>query len=159
MTEYKQLVEPDVTVVGDPGFSLAFVQETFNTDRDYATAWDAWNATKHKHTSKMLPDAYVVVWFASIIVSDGKPRNIGHVGWWDYKNSEVVASPNDYRHETISLRLDEIESRSNGKTMFVGWSEDIAGTRIAIPQTEFDRETWATAMKANNTNPNFDPLD
>jgi hypothetical protein len=129
INKYFQIINPYLFVEDVPGFSLRYVQSTFKAPIRHHTAWEAWEATEFKHLTQdedyKLPDVYVPIFFRSLI--NGK--NIGHVAVWDPKLKAVHAPPYAGFGKLI-ITIEEIEKRSGGTTVCVGWSEDFNGLRI-----------------------------
>ena len=131
MTTYKQIIEPNVSQPGLDGFSLSYVVQVFNGINRYATATEAWEKTQFKHTDiEELPDAYVPVWFKSVLDLGRGVENVGHVGWWDWQTQHVVSTG---RNGAEWVTLEALSRRTDG---YLGWSEDIAGVRIVEPTKE-----------------------
>lgn len=128
---YKQTKQPNLdpyinqggVVLNDwLGWCLAYVQTAFGSGWAGPNAWDSWvNRTKVKHADRNLPSGvYVPIWFSGY-------GGLGHTGI--YKDGKVWSSP--YRHKPYADVLNSIAEveRIYGVT-YVGWSEDIAGTRV-----------------------------
>lgn len=128
-TAYKQLVIPNFYIEGNAGFSLQYVQDAFNAPRQHFSAWEAWEDAKYKHLTQdadfAFPDAYVPVYFRSIY--DG--HNYGHIGIWDPQEQAIHTTPYG-GYGKIVIPVEVIEKKSGGKSVCVGWSEDLNGLRI-----------------------------
>ena len=127
--DYSQLLMPNLFVEGNSGFSLKYVQDAYNAPIEHPDAWHAWLATKYKHQTQdedyELPNAFVPVFFRSI--TEG--TNYGHVGIWDPYLKALHTTPYGGYGKIITT-IEEIEKRSGGQSVCVGWSEDLNGSRI-----------------------------
>lgn len=107
------------------GYCLAFAQTAFGAGWAGSTAWEAWTSrVTYKHADLDIPrGVYVPIWF------DGwwAGGRYGHVAI--YKDGAVWSSP--YTHKPYADNLGSIAEveRIYGMT-YVGWSEDIGGTRV-----------------------------
>jgi hypothetical protein len=102
---------------------LAYVQFSFKSGWAGQYATDAWdNHMTRKHTDRNIPaGVYVVIYFSGY-------HGQGHMAI--YKDGRVWCTPNKHGMVTAE-EWDSIESveRNYGVT-YVGWSEDIGGTRV-----------------------------
>ena len=110
------------------GWCLAYVQTAFGTGWAGATAWDSWSQkTQFKHADGNIPaGVYVPIWFSHTGTYGGITKNWGHVAI--YKDGVVWTSPYSHKPYADRLTIPEIERIYNAK--YVGWSEDIAGTKV-----------------------------
>ena len=130
MNDYKQLVLPNLYIEDQAGFSLRHVQSCFSASPRHAYAWDAWEATEYKHPMEELPNAYVPVWFSSVVYAYTLGTfNQGHVLLWDPITQSLIGTPMS-GYGQRSYTIDMVEKHSGGKTKYVGWSEDLNGLRI-----------------------------
>lgn len=127
-TKYTQLVFPDLAVKEWMGFSLRFLQSSFEAPAKHRWAWDAWEATEHKHLDDEFPNAYVPVWFSSF-PSALSSINMGHVLLWD-PDLYLLFGPPTLGYGRRGYTLEMVEEGSGGQTKLVGWSEDLNGIRI-----------------------------
>jgi hypothetical protein len=137
---FKQLVSPNLNTTDYSGWCLRFGGNAFGTkQRPYDRARKAWEGARFKHSpSEPLPkDAAVLVWFnwyGTIPNSNGKPE---YDNWGDVAISVpgrgIFGTPK--KNAGKSNRFDPSPaSRASwlgGKAVYLGWSEDINGVRIA----------------------------
>lgn len=126
---WTQLVNPDTSVKANAGSCLAFAQAVYGAPVKYKSAWDAWQATTHKHFDA-LPTVSVPVWF-SHYGTYGKPPeygNWGHVVAY-IPGQGFLSSPGEgYGSEWLAT-IEAVEQRFN--STYVGWSEAINGLQVA----------------------------
>lgn len=107
------------------GFSLRQVQDSFRAPVMHNTAWEAWEATEHKHgPEEPLPNAYVPVWFWT---SAQGIMPLGHVLIWDPDSKKLFGTP----RSGCGIETYDLKQVVNEFTKYVGWSEDINGLRVA----------------------------
>jgi len=131
MNSYRQLVLPNLYIEDQSGFSLRHVQTCFGAPVKHSFAWDAWEATEHKHPMEELPNAYVPVWFSSVVFNRDPidTFNQGHVLLWDPITQSLIGTPmQGYGQRSYTLEM--VKQHSGGTTQYVGWSEDLNGLRI-----------------------------
>lgn len=120
----KQLVQPNLSTVGNIGYCLAMQENVWGTPHLYDTAWNAWQATQYKHTDPLPEDVCVPVWFS--YWENG--TNYGHVAT-NVPGRGVLSSP--YKANGTQqwfTSIDQCASVLN--CTYVGWSEDIATVRV-----------------------------
>lgn len=123
----KPLVKLNLNAIGQIGWCLAYGENLFRTPHLYNTAWEAWTKTRFKHTDPHMPNAPVPVWFSYF--SGGV--NYGHVvGWVPGKGFFSSPWQRGTTHAVLGT-IAQIERIYGVK--YVGWSEDIAGVRVAAP--------------------------
>jgi hypothetical protein len=136
-----QLVQPNTSVQDGTGWCLRFTQSVWGAPARYNSAWDAWNATQHKHTDRVMPSDSVPVWF-SHYGSYGTPAtygNWGHVVSWIVTEKKFLSSPAKGYGQQWLNSIEEVERVYNSK--YVGWSEDINGLRVANTNTPTPKTT------------------
>lgn len=120
-----QLITPNPVIPCTPGMCLEYVRETFGIGPKYPSATAGWEASPTQHTDQNFPaDAWVPVWFS---LSDN-PN--GHVALRQPDGS-IWSSSNPT--STIPMHhtsLWGIQSYYGDKLTYLGWTEDIEGTRI-----------------------------
>jgi len=129
-----QLVQPNTAVKDGAGWCLRFTQSVWGAPVKYASAWDAWNATQHKHTDRVMPNDSVIVWF-SHYGSYGTPAvyaNWGHVVSYIVGKGFLSSPTNGFGQQWFAT-IEQVERAFNAK--FVGCSEDINGLRVANTDT------------------------
>lgn len=131
MSEYTQLVAPDMSIRGTVGLCLSFQEDVYHTPHSYLYALQAWRATQYKHLDQDFPEG------VSVLL------------WWDYYEDDIDAGhvatrlPNGTLYsspykvgtpQAILLSIEGLECTysDNGvhPLKYLGWSEDIAGVRI-----------------------------
>jgi hypothetical protein len=134
---WSQISSPRDDVKSEPGWCLWFAQEVWQVPHQYATAWDAWQATQFKHEGRDLPDVCVPVWFDHWGTYGDPPRygQYGHVVTY-FPGRGFLSSPGrNYGQEWLAT-IEAVERRFN--STFVGWSEDMRpGVRV-VEQVEDD---------------------
>ncbi len=147
MNAWLQLRTADLTKTVQPGWCLGYVSQVLGIDSSqYRSAKHAQLGTQHFHgPDEPLPDVPVLLWFDHEgAYNDGQGpydgRPVGAVGNWGHV---VYGSPamgfyssplGEIGDPASSLRLGsiaEVERRFN--STYVGWSEDLAGVRVAEP--------------------------
>lgn len=127
-----QLVTPNTSVTDGAGWCLRFTQSVWGAPARYESAWDAWEATQHKHsTLESLPsNVGVPVWFSHFgdYDNDHTTENWGHVVSW-IPGRGYLSSPQTGVGQTWCTSIAEVERLFNSS--YVGWSEDINGLRVA----------------------------
>lgn len=145
---WTQLVNPKLDTVDGVGWCLRFTQTVWGAPARYESAWDAWQATQHKHpTSEPLPNNVgVIVWFEHYgdYDNNGKTENWGHVVSW-IPGRGFLSSPTTAHGpvgQTWCASIGEVERTFN--SVYKGWSEDINGRIVASytdnPQPTEDEE-------------------
>lgn len=128
-----QLVKPNTSVTDGAGWCLRFTQSVYGTAAMHESAWKAWLATKHKHTGA-LPNLSVPVWFSHYGTYGYPARydNWGHVVAYvpgkGFLSSPAFLRPGQTRSQQWFPSIAAVEQAFNAK--YVGWSEDLNGTRI-----------------------------
>lgn len=127
------------------GWCLKYVREAFGTS-SYPRAIDAWNAAQFKHTD--YPPAGITV---PVYFSLGK-EPAGHIAI--RLDDLMVASstqsgkhPKGYLHKNIQ-DLINVYAKYNGGCKYLGWSEDLGGTRlVAYEKTAEEVKAEQDAIK------------
>lgn len=131
-----QLVQPNLNVTDGAGWCLRFTQSVYGLTGApfwHPSAWAAWRATEYKHTGP-LPNASVPVWFSHYGTYGDPPTygNWGHVVAYvpgkGFLSSPAWLRPGQTRGQLWLSSIEEVERTFNAK--YVGWSEDLNGTRI-----------------------------
>lgn len=111
------------------GWCLAYVQSAFGTGWAGSTAWSGWtDITKLKHGDRNYPlNVYFPLWF------DGywNGQRLGHVviGYWNGSSLKIWSSPVTHKPYADTWTSIEAVERAYGMK-YVGWSEDLGGTRV-----------------------------
>lgn len=119
----KQLIEPNLDIVGKLGWCLQYARQVFSAPAVEATAWKAWIATKFKHEDKNFPDVAVPIWFDYY----ENKKQYGHTAV-RLPNGLVYSSPLSSKADRTITTLENIEKKLGAK--YVGWSEDISGIKV-----------------------------
>jgi len=133
----EQLVEPNYVHNIKAGLCLVYSRSVFGAPAVYATAWDAWNNAKYKHTNKDFPEASVPVWFDwwGKLPGDKEKQQYGHTAVRD-KSGKVYSSPlSGTGHAWFNSVDDLVKAFGNGMK-YVGWSEDINNVRVVQEKKE-----------------------
>lgn len=127
------------------GWCLLYAQTAFGAGWAGTTAWDGWsNHVSFKHADRNLPSGvFVPIWF------DGtwKGQRLGHVAL--YKDGKIWSSPISHKpYADTWTSIDQVEKNYN--MTYVGWSEDIGGTRVARPINQQNQPSQGGDMAQNN---------
>lgn len=132
---YKQLI-PGTPVSESFGLCLAQIRKCFGVAALHPTATVAANATKHRHTSRTMPNVNVPVWFNhwGTYGSPARYDNFGHVVMWDAAKKKFWSTPLWPSSPYGGVWFDSlaaVERHIGGTYRF--WSEDINGVRVVEP--------------------------
>lgn len=119
------------------GWCLAYVQTAFGAGWAGACAWDSWTQkTQFKHADRNIPGGlYVPIWFSHTGTYGGVTKNWGHVAI--YRDGSVWSSPITHKpYADLWGSIEQVEQKYNCK--YVGWSEDVAGTKVIEFDTQGD---------------------
>ncbi len=137
MTDYEALVEINTETQELTGRCLPYAQTFFGAPVMHDYAFQAWEATKHKHApDEPLPDAPVLLWYShyGTYYSHSKKVwefvNAGHVTPY-VPGDAIYSSPPAGFGSSRYGSIREIELTFGAS--YVGWSEDINGLRVAQP--------------------------
>ena len=121
---WKQVSNPRDDITSAPGWCLWFAQEVWQVPHQFATAWQAWQATQFKHEDRNLPNVSVPVWFDHWGTYGDPPRygQYGHVVQY-FPGRGFLSSPGRTYGQEWLATIEEVERRFN--STFVGWSEDM----------------------------------
>lgn len=109
------------------GWCLATVETAFETARIYSTAWAAWGGTQYRHEDRNFPiGVYFPIWFSGYSgaghVAIAYVNSNGSMGIWTSPFEHIPYFYTGYH---------TVDALAEGyKVSYVGWSEDLAGTRI-----------------------------
>jgi len=124
---FNQLIQPNLSVVGQSDLCLAYVTTIFNVPEKYNTATDAWNAAQYKHVGDPPTNVSVPVWFSWTGTINGITANYGH----------VACSVNGTKFYSVSAigdqifnSIQELMNFIGGGIEYLGWSEDINNDRV-----------------------------
>lgn len=126
-----QLVDPNPNTESFAGHCLAFTQMVYGAPVKHRSAWEAWNATEHKHgTAESIPYVSVPVWFSHYGTYGQPPtyENWGHVVAY-IPGAGYLSSPGEGYGSIMLESIEAVERYFNAK--YVGWTEDLNGLRIA----------------------------
>lgn len=132
---YSQLVQPNLSVVGDIGYCLKYADNVAGLSHGEQTAWIAWNNTQFPHTDPIPTDVDVPCWFSYYL----NGVNLGHVVW-SIKGTQFYSSPyNKPTGHNVMSSIAEVERLYGVK--YVGWSEDISGLIVIQQEEQMDKVT------------------
>jgi hypothetical protein len=110
------------------GYCLGLVQRVYGAPGLHNTAWEAWEATQEKYSSREMPDVSVPVWFDHYGTYDGVYGRFGHVVAW-VPGRGFLSSPGSGTGQKWLQTIPEIERFYN--CTFVGYSADINTVKVA----------------------------
>lgn len=127
---YKQLTTPTPNIACQPGWCLQYVRQAFRLPARYGTAIEAWNASTSKHRDQAFPAG---VWLPLWFTVAGVPA--GHVvlrapDGRIYSTSDNATTP--HVHPNLA-DLMAYYARYGLPLTYLGWTEDVAGYRVAAP--------------------------
>lgn len=125
---WTQLVQPDLSAEGYPGFCLAFTQKVYGAPARYPSAWVAWQATEDKHETRDLPPVSVPVWFDGWSTVNGERDRYGHVCAYVPGRGFLNQGQGSYGQKWFDT-LEQVERSCN--VTYVGFSTDLNGLNIA----------------------------
>lgn len=121
---YIQIVQPNLGVVGKPGYCLAYVENVFKTSHLYANASEGWRNAKYKHTGQPPNNVIVPIWF-----SFKDPD--WHVCIWSKGIIYTTTAQGMKQFGSIQALLNFMNNGTvNEEMVYLGWSEDLAGVRL-----------------------------
>lgn len=128
---YRQVKAPNLNVPTSIGMCLKYVQDAYGSGWAGSYALQGWrDIVKKKHSDWNIPSGvYVPIWFEGY----WNGVNYGHVAI--YKDGVVWSSPftNKGTHDRLGS-IAEVERIYGMK--YIGWSEDIGGTRVIEKKKE-----------------------
>lgn len=109
------------------GYCLAYVRAAFGSN-SANTAREGWDKCKYRHMDRNFPKGvYFPVWFDHYGTYNGTYKNWGHVAI--YKDGKIWSSPLTRKpYADVFGSIQEVETKF--KATFIGWSEDVCGTRV-----------------------------
>lgn len=127
---WRQLVTPNINVSAELGMCLAYVQNAYGSGWAGSFALDGWNRNKLNHADRNIPaGVFVPIWFEGY----WNGVNYGHVAI--YKDGVVYSSPYTNKNSHDQLGNIATVERIYGMS-YIGWSEDIGGTKVISPVEE-----------------------
>ena len=123
--QYKQLVTPNFSTVGQVGYCLQYARECFGAPAVEPNAWTAWLNTQFKHEDADLPtDVSIPMWYSY----EENGEQLGHVTI-NVPGVGIYSSP--WEQGTTHAVLPSIaEVERIYGVEYVGWSEDISKVRV-----------------------------
>lgn len=146
MTNYISLVPPRLGTIDYPGMCLRFAQSFFGAPARHRSAWHAWQAQKHRHGPEVpWPNVPVLLWFEhwgnyddGLGPYDGRPPgsrgNWGHVAIY-VPGDAIYTSPLSGWQAGQERYANIAQMAAQMNLVYVGFSEDINGLRVAKPVT------------------------
>jgi hypothetical protein len=132
---YQQLKAPNLSQTGVVGGCLAYAREMFGAPGGVDYAWQAWENAKYKHeASEALPtDAAVLLWYSYDGNEGHVTVNVPGIGIysspWQAGTTHAVLASVAQVEQYYTTHLDG----GTQPVVYVGWSEDINGVRVAEP--------------------------
>ena len=116
-----------------------------------ASAHLGWEACAHKHADQNFPTGvYFPIWFDCVCVVNGVKANWGHTAIM--KDGKIWSSPLSHKPTPDTFAsLSAIIKAFGGAIHFVGWSEDVCGTRVIAPVAPAPKPTPKPAPKPTPT--------
>ena len=149
----KQLISPNPNQTGKSLWCLKFAGDVFSLqNRPYDYATQAWNATKYKHQTDVMPDVAVPVWFTWTGTIDKVKQNWGDVAVW-VPGVGVIGSP--LKGKTGQHRCANVYERAKaigGGAQYLGWSEDLNDIRLVKPGGDMSDKEIDTAIARMHIN-------
>lgn len=118
---YKQLINPNLSVVGQPEMCLSYVESVFGASHLYPYAYAAYEKCAYKHTDTPPANVSVPIWFNG--------GTYGHVAVWHNGTIYSTTAQGDKTFSSISA----LNSYIGSEYRYLGWSEDVADKRIVEP--------------------------
>lgn len=125
--DYTQLIQPNLSIVGQDGLCLAYVRAVFGATGSYPSATVGWQDAQYKHSGNPPSNISVPVWF-----SYNGPD--GHVAVWA---EGTIHSTSAQGMKTFSSISSLCAWMGEGMT-YLGWSEDVDKLRVVQPQGGID---------------------
>lgn len=123
---YDQLIQPNLTIVGQDGECLVYVREVFGVPAKYPTASAAWqNAIQHTGTPPS--NVAVPIWFSW--------ETDGHVAVWDNGTIYSTTAQGDKTFSSIA----SLTAFIGEGIEYLGWSEDINNVRVVQGASMVDK--------------------
>ncbi len=120
----QQLVQPNLTIVGKPGYCLAYTEDVYGTPHLYANATEGWQQAQFKHTDQPPAGLSVPLWF-----SFDDPD--GHVCVWANNQVYSTTAQGMKTFANVQALLNYMNNGTvNEHMVYLGWSEDLATVRI-----------------------------
>lgn len=165
MTQWQAKVVPRLGTTDRPGMCLRFAQSFFGAPAQHRSAWHAWQAQKFRHGPEApLPDVPVLLWFEHRGAYDdgngpydgvpvGQKANWGHVAV-HVPGDAIYTSPlsGSKAGQERYANIGQMAAQMN--LVYVGWSEDINGLRIA----ELGEEDEMTPEQAQQLKAVYDAI-
>ncbi len=118
--EYRQIKEPNLSIVGREGWCLAYVTEVFGIPGKYPTAISGWENAQHKHTGMPPANVAVPVWF-----SYNGPD--GHIAAWVPGKGVYSTSA---RGDKVFSSVEALVAWMGEGFKYLGWTEDLNGVNV-----------------------------
>ncbi|WP_153008333.1 hypothetical protein [Rhodococcus pyridinivorans] len=155
---WKQLVQPNVAINETAGLCLQYAKRAFNNFTSGTNAWDAWEAAQYKHRDRNFPEGVAVpVWFdwtGTVKWTDGiwRTQRYGHAAV-RMPDGKIWSSPLTGHGRAWFASVDDLARAFGGGMTYVGWSEDISGTRVTkdeggdMPIPDADNYYWRYGVR------------
>lgn len=155
MSDYVQVVKPNINVAGYSGSCLQYVDDGVNPPKRQPTAQISWEYavnTGVAHPNEEPPnDVWVPVYYS---IDNGQWAGFGHVAWYysDGKTTTIYDSEfgAGLRSKPYSSGA-ELFQYMGWQMRYYGWSEAVDGLRIVKPKPQ-DKPNKPTEKKKGNNN-------
>lgn len=125
---FKQLITPNPRIACRPGWCLEYVRKGYGLPVRYGSAIEAWNASTSKHRDQAFPaGVWVPLWFTVKGVPAGHVVHRAPDGSI-YSTTDPVGTV-AHHHPNLADLLGYY-SRAGLPLTYLGWTEDVAGTRV-----------------------------
>lgn len=143
-----QLIQPNYAINEVAGLCLQYARRTYNLPAVEPTAYAAYKNLKYFHADRNFPNASVPVWFEWYGDLGGGRQRYDHVAVRD-ANGTVWSSPLTGTGRAAFSSVDKLIQAFGNGMKYLGWSEDISGTRVVNVGGEMiTREQYMQAAEA-----------
>lgn len=126
-----QIIQPNYAINEVAGLCLSYARKTFGLPAVEPTAYEAFRKLKYFHADRNFPVGSVPVWFewyGDLGNGSGRLR-YDHVAVRDASGT-VWSSPLIGKGRVAFSSVDALVRAFGGGMKYLGWSEDISGTRV-----------------------------
>lgn len=156
MSDYVQVVKPNINVAGYSGGCLQYVDDGVNPPNRQPTAQISWEYavnTGVAHPNEEPPNnVWVPVYYS---IDNGQWAGLGHVAWYYSDGKTTTIYDSEYgaglRSKPYSSGA-ELFSYMGWKMRYYGWSESVDGLRIVKPKSKEEKPNKPTEKKKGNNN-------
>lgn len=148
---YQQTITPNPNIPCAPGWCLAYVNEAFGVPKRFPTATAGWVGSSTKHRDYDFPEGvWVPLWFHL------KFEPAGHVAL-RAPDGRIYSTTSPFlRVPTIHPNLQHLLNAyaANNPLTYLGWTEDVEGTRVMAPSAINPQSTEDDDMPISDTDVN-----